>query len=215
LLTAAIALLAAMTMATVAACGDDDEDGVSPAALEERLFPESELRRLDLEVDRTFTWDNPTDFTVQGLFLPEATPPSDAIETIDDAGFEAAAGQFLRDAFGVGVAQFESEEGANEVRDYLHEQDLQQPCYAACVVEPREFELEGIPGATAVAQLPVEGELPPGTGPPFQRYVVEFTIGPYLYVGDASGPPRLDLESRFEEGVKALYDHVKDLSAEG
>ena len=211
MLPAAIALLVAVAMATVAACGDDDEGGVSPEALEEHLFPKSELQRLDLEVERTFAWDNPTDFTVQGLFLPEATPPSESIELIDDAGFEAGAGQFLGRGSSVGVAQFQSEEGANEVRDYLHEQDLQQPCYAACVVEPREFELEGIPDAQAVAQLPTEGEPPPDSGPPFERYVVEFTVGSFLYVGDASGPPGGDLRSQFVEAANALYDHVKDL----
>lgn len=64
--------------------------------------------------------------------------------------FQAAVGSELADSrhklnVRVGAAHFDSEEGGLEARDILHQQDLKQPCRAACTVAPREYELNEIP----------------------------------------------------------------------
>jgi ketosteroid isomerase-like protein len=130
---------------------------------------------------------------VDSLGLPEDTPPSEAVAKMDDAGFQAAAGDQLRPKGGgapvfVDAARFDSADGASEAQDYLHSQDLQQPCAGACVVSPQEFTIDGIPGATAVHQVPIDGPLPPGKQP-FEGYSVEFTNGSDLFYVTASGDP--------------------------
>jgi hypothetical protein len=207
----AVMVLAAACIAPAIGCGGDDDETVSPASLQERLLPESELKELRLEVERTFEWDNPIDVVVEGLVLPEATPPSEAVELIDDAGFEAGAGQHLAGGGGsITVIQFDSADGAEEVRDWLHERDLEQPCFAACVVTPEEFAIEGIPGAEAVHHEPAQAP-PPEAGPPFEAHKVVFTLGSFLYAGEAAGPPPDINAADFTAGAQAVYEHVKDL----
>ena len=101
-----------------------------------------------------FEWNNATDLLVQGLVIPEATRPSELGDEIEDAGFQGAVGRELVDSrhelnLRISAAQFDSEEGAREARDLLHEEDLKQPCSAACVVAPREYELADIPNSAA------------------------------------------------------------------
>ena len=88
------AKLGILTLATLAiglvGCGGDD-DGTSPASLNSQLLPASQVP--GFKIERKFEWDNPIDFVAQGLHLPEATPPSQAVKTFEDAGFEAGAGE--------------------------------------------------------------------------------------------------------------------------
>jgi hypothetical protein len=207
-------LLAALTCAALAVgvgCGGDDE--TSPASLKDQLVPASQLR---LEVERPFEWDNPIDFTVDGVFLPEGTKHSDAIEEIDDFGFEAGYGELLRPTGGgpdihFEVAKFDSDDGAADARDYLHQQDLQQPCFAACTVNPEDLDVNGVPGLKGVHQVPLpKAQIPPGAGPPFERFVVEFTIGPYLYIVDAAGDPGDTPPARFARGTKSVYEYASE-----
>ena len=199
---------ALLTEALGAGCGNDEE--TSPASLKGLLPPPSQIGPLKLEVP--FEWDNPTDFIVQGTVLPQTTAPSEAVSKMDDAGFQAAAGDLLQPRGGgepvnVDVARFDSSEGATQARDYLHSQDLQQPCAAACSVNPRALTIKGIPGATAVHQVPIKGNLPPGIFP-FEAFAAEFVIGSDVFYAYASGHPGDIPPSAFERGVRAIYEHA-------
>jgi hypothetical protein len=204
----AIALIAMLAAIGVAGCGDDDDDGgASAAELKQRLVPAEDVQ---LEEDREFEWDNATDFVIQGLFVSELTAPSEYISAIEDAGFEAGAGEVLtsRDhsvtAF-VDVAAFDSEEGATEARDAVHSEDLKQPCYAECTVTPTEYEVEGIPDSVAVHHVPNKAASPEFGK--FEAYHVEFTIGSDLYAVQASGGPKVD-EAEFLRGAKEVYEYA-------
>jgi hypothetical protein len=201
-----LGLLCAAALATGVACGDDDE--TSPASLKPLLVPESQLR---LALEHPFEWDNAIDFTVEGINLPQSTRPSDAIEEIEDAGFDAGYGQFLGPGdVHVAVAKFDGDDGATEARDYLHQQDLQQPCFGACSVDPQEFEVSGIPNLKGVHLVPrPRSELPADAPPPFEAFTVEFTIGPYLYYVNAGGGPGEVPEERFTRGVKTVYEYAR------
>lgn len=203
-----LAALICAGLAVGAGCGGDDE--TSPASLKAQLVPASQLR---LKVEEPFEWDNPIDFMVDGFLLPAQTRHSDAIEEVDDAGFDAGYGEVQSPegggpGFHIDVVKFDSDDGAAEIRDYLHKQDLLQPCYAACTVNPEPLEVKGIPNAKGVRQVPLKGKSPPGAGPPFERFVVEFTIGPYLYIVDAGGPPGAMPPARFLRGAKTVYEYA-------
>jgi hypothetical protein len=211
-----LAVAAAASAITLAAgCGDDDSgDQVSPGSLQELLPPATSLGPLEPEPQRSFEWDNPIDYVHEGFFLPQATPLSAAVDEISDAGFEAAAGAELSPKGGgdpviVSVARFESPEGAAEAQSYLHAEDLKQPCFAACTVNPTELELTGIPGATATHLVPLK-DAPPEAGPPFEAYAVEFVVGSDLFYANAGGPPGDISEAEFERGAGAFYEHARE-----
>lgn len=104
----------------------------------------------------------------------------------------------------IGVAQFDSEEGALEARDLLHEENLKQPCLAVCAVSPREYELADIPDSAAVHHAPVKGELPPDRSP-VEAYHAEFVIGPRLYVVQAHGFPSSTFRADFNKLIRTVY----------
>ena len=104
-----------------------------------------------------------------------------------------------------------SSDGATQAQDYLHDQDLQQPCFAACAVNPRELTIEEIPGATAVHHVPIKGELPPGLHP-FEGFAVEFTIGSNLYYASASSDPGDIPVAEFEKGALRFHEHAQQHS---
>lgn len=200
-------LLALTAVAVGSGCGGGDD--TSAASLKDQLLPPGEVQ---LQVERTFQWENPTDFVVQGVLTSESTAPSDVIDPIDDAGFQAAAGEQLvtkrRDpTVNVDVVGFDSEDGAREARDVLHKEDLKQPCFAQCVVSPTEYKVKGIPDSVAVHHVPNAGPPPPGLFK-FEGYFVEFTIGRNLYVLQATGSPGSIPEDRFQSGAKAYYEYA-------
>jgi hypothetical protein len=216
----------------VAGCGGDDE--TSPDSLRGRLLPASEVP--GFKVKRTFEWDNAIDLTAQGFFLPQSTAPSEVVEVAEEAGFEAGVGEQLERGLGSGIfviaAKFASDDGARDMLDRLHREDLQQPCYGACSQIQSEMQVSGIPDAKGAQSRP-NPKPPPNAPPPFQAYAVEFTVGPYLYVVGGSGPVPMpgaspeapggppaappgggQLETVEKQQVldaaTALYNHVKD-----
>jgi hypothetical protein len=195
----------------LAACGDDN-GGTSSAELKSQLLPASDVK--GFKVERSFEWDNPTDLTVQGLFLPAETKPSDAVNEIDDSGFDAAAGESLAVSKGntfngphmqLNVVQLGSDEDAKTVRDYIHDQDLKQPCFEVCSVDPSAIAVPGIPDAKG-AQLVPQKEPPPNAPPPFEAYAVEFPIGGRLYTVQAGGGPGQIKKQQVLDAAKAFYD---------
>ena len=201
--------------AAAVGCGDDDEpEGPSPESLKSLLPPASQLG--PLKPGQTFEWDNATDLVVIGLVFPEATAPSDSSAQIEDAGFVAAAGELLMPRGGgspvnVTAIAFDSPEGATQAQDYLHAQDLEQPCLAACAVNPEELSIEEIPDATAVHHVPIEADLPPGLHP-FEGFAVEFPIGSNLFYAAASADPGDIPVSDFKRGATRFYRYAKQHS---
>jgi hypothetical protein len=203
----------AVAAVVVGGCGGDDGDSEASAAdLKPLLPPPNQLG--PLEPDQTYEWDNAIDFIVQGTVTPESTTASEAGAKMDDAGFQAAAGEVLMPKGGgapvfVDAARFDSAEGATEAQDYLHRLDLQQPCAEACIVAPQEFTIEDIPGATAVHLVPTNGPVPPDKKP-FEAYTVEFTDESDLFYASASGDPGDIPPREFEKGAVAFYQYAQD-----
>jgi hypothetical protein len=201
----------------LAACGGGGAK-VSSATLEPRLLPASSVPGFGLQ--RRFDWSDPVTLVVEGMYLPQALHPSAAVKEVQDNSFDGGAGEVLATGSGpeatearVGVAKFGSSGDAAAVRDWMHHEDGQQPCFGQCTFAPQARTIKAVPAARFVVQSGTARPLPPGApknarlGPPPANYMAEFTIGPYLYwaflQGDASA------QSRFEEGVALYYQHAK------
>ena len=212
----------------VTGCGGSDT--VSASSLKPLLLPASIAPGFHLL--RTFDWSDPVNLVSEGFFLPEVTHPSDAVKEVRDQDFRGAAGEQLNrggsegDELRSGVIAFKSDGGANKVRDWMHHEDLQQPCFSACIFSPRNLVVAGVPGGVAVQQvasaqpptpppgvkLPAGVKAPrvlPGAGPP-TRYLAEFTVGKHLYFVWTTGNPAA--KARFVAGVRQYYNQVKGKS---
>jgi hypothetical protein len=211
-LRAKLGAVALATLAIVmAACGGGDSDGgggdLSFAELRSRLPAAGDL---GLKQQRKSEWDKATDLLVQGLVIPEATTVSDLGAAIEDAGFQGAVGRELADSrhelnVRMSATQFDSEEGALEARDLLHEEDLKQPRRAACVVAPREYELAEVPNSAAAHHVPVRGK-PPLGGSKVEAHHAEFVIGRQLYVVQADGSPSATFSAEFDRVMRSVYE---------
>jgi hypothetical protein len=184
--------------------------GVPPSRV--RVIPPP-ASRARIKVERYFEWKNPIDAVAQGFALPEVTAPSQAVDVVKKAGFDAGAGEVLTNGpagprLVIDAIKFNSAAGATKVRDWLHGQDLMQPCFSTCSESVSNLNLASVPGSKAAKQVPLS-KLPPTSPEPFDHYAVEFSIGPYLYVGDIHGGPRTISPRLFEKGAKAYYDFVK------
>jgi hypothetical protein len=214
----------------VGATGCGSSSSVSASSLKPLLLPASAAPGFHLL--RTFDWGDPVNLVSEGFFLPEVTHPSDAVKEVRDADFRGAAGEQLNrggpdgDDLRSGVAEFKSDSGANKVRDWMHREDLTQPCFSQCIFSPRNLALVGVPGGVAVQQVPNSQpptpppgvKLPsgvkaprvlPGGGPP-SRYLAEFTVGNHLYFVWVTG--NAAARARFVAGVRQYYTKVKGQS---
>jgi hypothetical protein len=194
-------------------CGGDD-DGTAPASLRSQLLPASQVP--GFKTERKFDWDNAIDFVTQGLHLPQSTPPSQAVDAFEDAGFEAGVGESFVAAKGnpfqgpraaVDVVQLGSDDNAREALDYVRKEALKQPCIGVCSVNTREFAVTGIPGAKGV-QLTPQRNPPPDAPPPFVAYSIGFTTGPRLYLLNADGGPGQVKKSQVLSAANALYERI-------
>lgn len=204
--------VSALSLAALAGCGGDDDEGASAASLKRQLLPVSEWS--GLKVERTFEWDNPIDAVHEGLPTPEGTPLSRSVEVFEDAGFEAGAGERLVAARGepfhgpqvtVDVIQLGSEEGAGDALEYVSKEALKQPCFAVCSVGAEEISVPGIPGAKGSHLTPLP-EPPEGAPPPFEAYGVGFTIGSRLFVVNAGAEPGQVGKQQVMDAAAALYE---------
>jgi hypothetical protein len=119
-------------------------------------------------------------------------------------------GRWARDLGGpdlnvrIRAAQFDSEEGALEARDLLHDEDLKTPRPDACVVTPIEYELDDVPDSAAVHHVPTRVDLPPGASR-VEAHHAEFVIGPRLYVVQVSGRPSSTFSADFDKLMRTVY----------
>jgi hypothetical protein len=200
---------------------------VSFASLRPRLLPASAVPGFGLQ--RTLDWSDPVNLVGEGVFLPQATHPSTAVKEFQGAHLEGAAGEVLTNGAGLdatdvrlGVARFKSASGATQVRDWMHKQDLEQPCFTQCVYTTHPTTVPGVPSVLLVVQsthvpqphINVK-KIPPGVAPPQARggpanYLAEFTVGSYLYwavlQADASA------KAKFEQGVRLFYTHASKVA---
>jgi hypothetical protein len=218
---------AAAGLGGLTGCGGGSE--VSASSLKPRLLPASLTP--GFRVLRTLDWSDPVNLVGEGIFLPEATHPAQAVKEVRDADFRGAVGEQLNrggpngDDIRTGVVKFKSSGGAEKVRDWMHREDLQQPCFAQCIYSPQNLAVPGVPGAAAVQQVPsAQGPPPglklpsgvkaprvlPGNGPP-THYLVEFTTGEYLYFISTQG--NAAAKAKFVTGTQQYYKRVKGLDA--
>ena len=230
--------LALFLVVVVGGCGGGGDETVSANSLKSHLVPASSVPGFSYE--RGLDWSDPVNLVGEGMFLPEVTHPSAAVSEVKGAKFEGAAGEVLRKGSGfdatelhVGVAKFKSAADANRVRDWMHKQDLQQPCFVECIFSPRPAAIPGVPAARFVVQTPTavppppkggtpvkstsgapaKGPVPAGaaSGPP-TNYMAEFTIGPYLYWAFLQADAKD--KSQVAAGVKLYYEHAKKVAAD-
>jgi hypothetical protein len=201
----------------IAGCGGGGEE-VSSASLQSRLLPASAVPGFGLQ--RRLDWSDPVNLVGEGLSLPQATHPSAGVKEFKDADFRGATGEILTrgSTFNqteaiLGVAQFKTAADANRVRDWMHREDLHQPCFGQCVFAPYPATVPGIPSLRFVVQTSHAPPLPPGAppgakvGPGPANYLAEFTVGPYLYWATLHGDSTA--KARFEQGIKLYYAHAK------
>jgi hypothetical protein len=225
----AVAAACVVTAGLGGLTGCGGESTVSASSLNPRLLPASLAP--GFHVLRTLDWSDPVNLVGEGIFLPEVTHPSDGVNEIRNADFQGAAGEQLNrggptgDDIRSGVVKFKSTSGADKVRDWMHSEDLKQPCFAECIFSPQNLATPGVPGGVAVRQVPSAQppappagvKLPagvtapralPGSGPP-TRYLAEFTIGKYLYFVSTTG--NAAAKGKFVAGIQQYYKRVKGL----
>jgi hypothetical protein len=211
-------MLAACVGIAMTGCGGSGGK-VSSASLQPRLLPASQVPGFGLQ--RTLDWSDPVNLVGEGLALPQITHPSEAVKQFDNAHFKGAAGEILTSgaAFNetqatLGVAQFGSAADADRVRDWMHSQDLHQPCYGQCAFAPYPVALPGISTARFVVQSSKAPPPPPGAPRGVKvvarapaSYLAEFTIGAYLYWAVLHADSTA--KARFEQGLRLYYAHAK------
>ena len=182
--------------------GDDDDEGSEHASAEtlSSTLPSGDDLQLDEGSEREL--DEATDVTAF-LVVGGATDPDELGATIEDAGFEEAVSkEFSGDNLNVRMlaAQFDSDEGALEARDLLHEEDLKSPCPDKCIVTPLEYELGDVPDSAAVHHVPNEDD------GPVEAHHAEFVIGPNLYAVQVDGKPSKTFTADFDELMQTVYE---------
>ena len=160
-----VVLVLATASIALSACGGGDDDGGNEASVAELSSSLPTGGDLGLDERGESDWEDATDLLARDLVIGGATDRRELGSAIEDAGFQGAAG---RDLGGpdlnvrIRAVQFDSEEGALEARDLLHEEDLKSPCVDACVVTPLEYELDDVPDSAAVHHVPLRGDAAPG-----------------------------------------------------
>jgi hypothetical protein len=207
----AVAVILALAVTALGACGgDDDDEGEGEASASELTSSLPTADELGLDERAESESDDATGVFVgeDSLIIGGATNPSDIGAAIDEAGFQSAVGSALEGKdlnVRIHALQFDSEEGALEARDVLHEEDLKSPCVEACVVTPSEYELAEVPDSAAVHHVPSGGDLPRGMSP-VEAHHAEFVIGPQLYVVQVDGKPSPTFSADFDELMGTVYE---------
>ena len=202
-----VALILALAVIALGACGGDDDDGESEVSVAELSNSLATADDLGLEERNKSDWDNAREVFAGTLVIGGTTNPSEFAAGIEDAGFQGAVGSDLvgQDAnVRIRAIQFDSEEGALEARDLLHDEDLKSPCAEACIVTPIEYELDDVPDSAAVHHVPTRAESP--GGPKVEAHHAEFVIGPQLYVVQVDGQPSPTFSADFDKLMGTVYE---------
>ena len=195
-----VALILALAVIALGACGGDDDEGsdVSFAELSSSL---PAAGALGLDDGGKSEWEDATDLLDTGLVIGAATKPKKLGTAFEAAGFQGAVSRELqRPGLNVRIsaAQFDSEEGALKARALLHEEDLKQPCAERCVVAPREYELNGVPDSAAVHHVPIREAT-------VEAHHAEFVIGTRLYVVQVDGRPSSTFSADFDKLMRTVH----------
>jgi hypothetical protein len=203
-----VALILALAALVLGACGGDDDDGESEDSVTELNSSLPTAADLGLDHAGDSEWDHATDLLSVGLVIGGTTDVSELGAALEDAGFQVAVGSDLGSR-GVNVRiraiQFDSEEGALEARDLLHEEDLKSPCEEACIVTPLEYELDDVPDSAAVHHVPTRAQVSPGESK-VEAHHAEFAIGSRLYVVQMDGRPSPTFSADFDELMRTVYE---------
>lgn len=200
-------------------CGGDDE---TPAALtlKERLLPTADAGE-GFEVKEEFDWSTAHEAVLQGLGPGLPQQNEDEAETVlEQAGLVAGVGELLtkgdNENLIVIVLRFASSDGARKAGDWLHQQD-RRPCRETCSTDISEFDVDQIPDASGVQRLVNERRAGPlEVLPPWDRYLIGFSDGQFLYQVERASPYATGTEGDEDEArdaAKALYDRVKGAPA--
>ena len=221
--TCFLTIAAALVASCVVACGGDGDEA-EPLTLEQRLVRESEVPGSEPDpVEERAAAGSLDDFLAS-----EAGAHMDSSK-LEEAGFvsavhdtrfypETPGGSHTRDAPHVRmlVIRFESDDGAREGADLLHESAL-QPCPETCALRISEFEVEGVPDAqgvrrfTSAERLEETGE----PGKPQDSYSIVFADGSFAYELEVFGPPGKISEAQTEEIAGKVHDRVEGAPAPG
>lgn len=205
----ALALLVLVAATMPVGCGGDDAPA-EPLALDERLPTDEEAA--GFPVQRRFTWPD-ADGPVNEGFAATLNNPEiadEAKEVLRDAGYvEGAAvvrSRAENDNFVVMVLRLGSEDGARDVLEWGHHEEL-KPCPGLCSVDISEFDVGGIDNAKGIERLvgpPIEGQ----ESPPYDRFLVDFTDGTVLYLVERAAPPGTATREDAVELANALRERV-------
>jgi hypothetical protein len=199
----------ALAMISLGACGGDDDDAEGDVTVAELTSNLPTGDQLGLDEQGQSESDDATNLVgpPTGLVIGSETHPNELGGAIEDAGFQGSVGQDYGSSDShvlIRAIQFDSEAGALEARDLLHDEDLKEPCPKACVVTPLEYELKDIPESAAVHHVPNGVNVPPGESR-VEAHHAEFPVGSTLYVVQVSGKPSKTFTTDFDELMRTVY----------
>jgi hypothetical protein len=115
------------------------------------------------------------------------------------------------------ILQFDSNNGATRATELLHTDGL-RPCPETCATQVQEFDVDGIPDATAVRRFATAADIKAaGTDQdrPYDSYAIRFADGDFAYDVELFGPPGEVSEEQAKEIAGKLYDRVKGAPVKG
>lgn len=221
------ALLIVLLVAVGAAgCGGGDDDA-EPLTLQQRLPAAADTR--GYEPDPVELGGQTSNLTAVASDLPlvQATHQK-AEDVFEKAGFVSGISEVLfrpanpggahsgeRPHLAFFVAELDSEDGANEVVDFLIE-DARQPCPGSCADQVSEFEVDSIPDARTVRRFATKERIEAlgrEGDRPRDSYLVGFVDGDFAYMVESFGPPGSVTEAQLERVAKSLYERVQGAPA--
>jgi hypothetical protein len=220
-------LLAAVAAGIVlSGCGGDDGTAAStgPVTMQQRVVTEQDVPDSKPDpVEKPVSVSGPDEF-ISRLGDRFINPTPEEVASLKTGGFVKAlevtrfipaspGGEHTRDAPHIHslVMQFDSEQGAKDALDTLH-QDSLRPCPETCAQQAEEFDVADIPGAFGTHRFATEESIQQtgDTGEtPFDDYQIVFADGVFAYRIILPGSPGQVTQDDAEEIAKSLYERVK------
>jgi hypothetical protein len=206
----------------MAACGGDEASPLTLEQLEQRVPSEAEAPGSEPDpVETQVTVTGLDEFEAEILVdVPSVT--DEDVRALREAGFVSAVrdtrffpsepgGEHVPGAPHVFtlVLQFESEEGAREAVELMHQFNLRS-CPETCAFEIGEFHVGGTPNAKGAQRIATQESLDEvgDPGEPFAVYAIDFADGFLVYDITLSGPPEEVSERKLEEIATRLHERV-------